>query len=493
MDYLDPKKELRHNVLLLAGYVLIAVAITISTLVLLYQAYGFGIDKNGAVVQNGLTFFSSHPHPANIYVNNQLKTVKTNTRLVLPSGVYSVKLTREGYYDWQRKIELNGGSVEHFDYPFLFPKELVTKKFQNQTYASAPGLMTQSPDHRWLLVAQPASLKDFTLFDLKSPDKQAETVSLPDNTLTKAIGAESIELAEWADDNQHVLLKHLYDGKTEFILMSRANPAESVNLSTKFSINPTQITLNNKKYDQYNLYDSVNGSLSRINLKDNEATPLLQHVLAYKTYGDNTILYVTDNGAAPGKVRVRMTDGDKTWTIRTLTRGSTYVVDLTEYDSNLYVAAGSAADNRVYIYKDPVAQLSQESMNVAVPSQVLHVDAVNYLSFSANAQFIVAENGTRFGVYDIENETGYNFTATYPLDTPQAHASWMDGNRLTYISNGHLVVFDYDNTNAHTLMVAGSSYLPAFDQDSKYVYEISPNAAGQTELTQTALLTQKDL
>jgi hypothetical protein len=490
MDYLDTNKERRHNALLLVGYVLIAVAITISALVLLYQAYGFGIDKNGAVVQNGLTFFSSHPHPADIYVNDKLQPVKTNTRLVLPSGMYNVKLAREGYNDWQRKIELDGGSVEHFDYPFLYPRSLVTKKIQ--TYDDQPGMVTQSPDHRWLLVQQ-GNDASFLTYDLKNITAPAQMVTLPATVASKPAASETWELEEWADDNDHVLLLHNYDGKSEYILVDRTNPGQSLNLNTQFATNPTKITLIDKKYDKYYLYNQADGGLSKVSLRDKQPTPMLQHVLAYKSYSDDTILFVTDNGAPKGMVRVRMVVGDKTWTVRNLTAGTDYVVDLTGYDGSLYVAAGAASDNRVYIYKDPVGQLSQENLKIAVPIQVLHVEQVNYLSFSASAQFIVAENGNRFGVYDIENETGYNYATAEPVDTPQAHASWMDGNRLVYVSGGKLFAYDFDNTNSRSLMPSGSAYLPAFDRDYKYVYALAPNAAGQWELNQTALLAPNDL
>jgi hypothetical protein len=490
MDYLDTKRERSHNILLLIGYVLIGVAITISTLVLLYQAYGFGLDKNGSVVQNGLTFFSSHPHPADIYVNNKLQPVKTNTRLPLTSGIYDIKLSRTGYYDWQRKVELNGGSVEHFDYPFLYPKTLSQKPIKS--FDTQPGVVTQSPDHHWLLAEQGLE-KNFLLYDLRNPAKAPVTITLPDDVLTKPESAESLQLAEWADDNDHVLLLHTYDDKTEYILVDKTDPSQSINLNLKLNANPTKITLDDRKYDKYFLYDQTTGSLSKTNLKDATQTPLLQHVLAYKTYRDDTVLYVTDNGAAKGKVRVRMAVGDRTWTIRTLSAGTTYVVDLAGYDGNLYVAAGAASDNRVYIYKDPVGQLAQKTMKVAVPAQVLRVDSVNYLSFSASAQFIVAENGTRFGVYDIENETGYNYSTALPLDAPQVHASWMDGNRLVYSSGNKLLAFDYDNINQHLLVDASASYLPGFDPDYKYVFTMAPNATGQWGLIQTPLLTSQDL
>jgi hypothetical protein len=491
MDYLDPQKQFRHRIILFVGYICVAIAIVIATLVLLYKAYGFGIGKNGTVIQNGLTFFSSHPSPASIYVNNKLDAA-TNTRLVLPEGIYHIKLTRSGYQDWQRTIELDGGSVEHFDYPFLFPKTLVTKKLQS--YPAAPGLMTQSPDKRWLLVEQPSNVANFDVFDLKNPTKAPTSISIPDNLFAKATTGETWQLSEWADDNQHVLLQHAYDGKTEFILLDRAHPEQSLNLNSTLGVNPTKLTLKNKKYDQYYIYDATTSDLQTSSLKTTSPTPLLQHVLAYQSYGDSTMLYVTDSDAPAGNVLVKLRSGNQISTIRKLPAGTSYLVDLTEYSGVMYVAAGDTAGSKVYIYKDPVGQLASQPNQAVVPAQVLHVPQPNYLSFSPNAQFIVAANGSNFGVYDIENENGYNYTIPQALDTPQTHATWMDGDRLTLVSGGKLTVFDYDDTNQRTLMTAGSSYLPAFAPDYKYVYDLAPSAtAGQFELTQTALLTPNDL
>ncbi|HTB48880.1 MAG TPA: PEGA domain-containing protein [Verrucomicrobiae bacterium] len=494
MDYLDTGKQFRHRIILLVGYVCLAVAIATGALILLYQAYGFGIGKNGTVTQSGLTFFSSQPNPANIYVNNTLKAT-TNTRLVLTSGIYRITLNRSGYRSWQRTIELDGGSVEHFDYPVLFPKTLVSKKIQ--AYTGAPGLVTQSPDRRWLLVEVPGSMTSFDLFDLKNPTKAPTDITLPANLLTKATSSESWQLEEWADDNQHIVLQHNYDGKSEFILINRADPAQSVNLNTTLSTTPTKLTLVDKKYNHYYLYNATTDDLQTASLQS--PTPVLaqQHILAYQSYGSDTLLYATDSGAPSGKVLVKMQIGSQTYAIHTFPAATTYLLDLTKYSGTLYVAAGASSENKVYIYEDPVSQLAAAPGHALVPSQVLHVTAPNYLSFSDNAQFIVAENGTQFGVYDIENTKGYNYTASQPLDAPQVHATWMDGDRLTYVSGGKLVVFDYDGTNQQVLMAAAGSYVPAFAPDYKYVYDVAPDTtatpAGQTELAQTALLTPPDL
>src|ERR1017187_4236346 len=216
MDYLNVQKTRRHHLVLMVGYVLIATAIVTGTLILVQLAYGFGLTKNGTVIQNGSVYFSSQPNPADIYISGKLNGHKTNTRLYLPGNVYQVKLSRNGYRDWQRTISLYGGSVEHFDYPLLFPTNLISKKI-DQPYPSAPSLVTQSPDRRWLVVQEPGASLTFDVYDLANPAKAPVDTALPAGIASKATSTESWQVGEWADDNQHVLLQHDFDGKTEYI------------------------------------------------------------------------------------------------------------------------------------------------------------------------------------------------------------------------------------------------------------------------------------
>ena len=149
MDYLDPKKHKAHLVRLAIGYILIAVALVLTAIILLYHARGFGI-KNGEVIQSGLIFISSRPEPADIYINGAKNDKTTNTRLLMQAGQYTFELKRDGYRSWKRAINVEGGVVVRFDYPVLFPTNLSTNAVK--TYSVRPSLVTQSPDRRWLLV-----------------------------------------------------------------------------------------------------------------------------------------------------------------------------------------------------------------------------------------------------------------------------------------------------------------------------------------------------
>jgi hypothetical protein len=474
----------------MTGYVLIGVGILITTVILLQVAYGYARGKNGQIIQNGFVFVSSQPHPAQIYTNGQLNKARTNTRLTLPAGQYTVQLKRSGYREWRRTITVLGGDLQHFDYPLLIPTTLSSTKVK--AYDAAPILSTQSPDHRWLLVQPDAATAAFDLYDLKDPTKVSPTtITIPTGLVAKSTGAQSWQAVEWSNDNTHVLLQHNTADKVEFIVLDRQSPDQSVNLATVLSFSPTAVSLNNKKYDQYYLYNANDHTLLTASLRSPTLTPYLDHVLAYKSYSDNTVLYVTDADAPAGKVVVKMRVGDKTYTLRELMAGSSYITDLTQYSGDLYVLTGSSTDDRAYIYKNPVSQLDSNPQRPAIALRVLRIAQPSFGSFSANTQFIMAENATNVAVYDIENNKAYAYALNTPLDAPQAHLAWMDGDRLDYVSQGKLVILDYDNTNRQELVASLPGYAPAFAPDIKYLYSLSPSAQ-QTMLQQTSLLSAAD-
>ena len=488
MDYLDQKKEARHNIILFVGYICIAVAIVLTAIVLLYQAYGFGVTRKGDVTQNGLLFFSSQPNPANISINGKLSKYSTNTRMAILSGVYKFELTRDGYRNWERLIEVEGGAVQHFDCPFLIPTELSDKKIK--TYATAPAFSTQSPDRRWLVVQQPGSVTSFEVFDLKNPTKAPVTISLPEAVLSKG-ATQSYEIVTWASDNDHFLLKHMFDGKTEYIITSRTAVDESRNLNNTLGVTPSKLTLLDKKFDKY--YVLTNGTLQRASLSDPTLITVKERVLAYQSYGDDMVLYATGLDAPAGKTAIRLAVGSKEiYDIRNLPSSPNYLLDLTKYSDTLYVAAAGSNQQKTYVYEDPIGQIKEQPKQLPAPIQVLRVPDPNYISFSTSAQFVMVQNGNHYGVYDVENERGYNYVAPEPMDAPATHATWMDGNRLTYVSGGRTLIFDYDHNNPQFLLPASSYYLPAFGPDYKFVYTFRNGAQPQMDLMQVSLRSAAD-
>ncbi|MCW2763470.1 MAG: hypothetical protein JWR85_3671, partial [Marmoricola sp.] len=498
MDFLDPKKQRAHLIRLYVGYVLIGLAILIATMILLYWASGFGFDKQGKVVQNGLVFVSSQPDKAQISLSNELYKDATNTRLQLNEGNYSLTVKKNGYRSWHREIEVSGSTVTRYDYPLLVPNDLTPSPVRN--YSALPAFATQSPDRKWAVVQEPGSLLNFDVYDLSDPKKVGDSAiktSLPATLMTSAtVGDRSWKLLEWSTNNRHVILEHAYSGGSEYILVDREKPDESVNLTKTLQLDAGQVlSLRDKKFDKYYVFDPAAKTVVSVDLSDPTVkTPVLSGVLAFKSYGADMLLYATETDAPAGKVMTMLRDGDVTYKIRELATGAPYLLDLAQYDGDWFVAVGANAENKTYVFKNPQAVRKAGRVKVLVPVQVLRVTAPNFLAFSSNTRFIMIENATSFAVYDAETDKGYTYATAKALDAPQAHANWMDGHRLMYVSGNKIVIFDYDNINFQELVTTTPALMPFFDRDYRYVYTLTPpaTATGQSILMSTSLLTPAD-
>jgi hypothetical protein len=378
-------------------------------------------------------------------------------------------------------------------------------------YAAAPPLATQSPDRRWILTQQPGVAGAvFDVYDLKDNKKVPElktTFTVPSNLFAvDQDGAQSLELVEWSNDNDHVLVRHSVTAndatQNEYILLSRKAPETSVNLTKQLQLTPTAtLTLQDKKAANYFVLDAANGgtlsSITYDGTKASAAIPILTGVLAFKSYGTDTFVYATDTGATSAdKVVVRMLENGKSYTIRQVAKSANYLLELSRYSNHWYVAVGAPAENHVYIFKDPVEALQRDASLSLVPVDVMKVSAPNYVAFSDNSQFVSVENGQDFSVYDAENDRSHTYHIDKPLDAPQTHATWMDGYRFKMVSGGVVTIFDYDGTNLQSLQPALPGYLPFFDTayQTSYVLDVpkNPTTPTQAELSATSLRTLKD-
>lgn len=490
MDFLDPRKRRTYNIRLAIGYGLMAIAIGLTSIILFYGAYGYGINtKNGAIIQNGLLFVDSKPGGADIYLNGQLHQNTTSARLTLPAGSYELIIKKAGYRDWSRKFILNEHSISRYTYPFLFPVKLVTQNLK--TYNSLPQLITQSPDKRWLLVqAPPAGPKGITfdVFDTTKLDQPPVAISMPATLLSGNGEGDSFKIIEWASDNNHVLLAHNYQGGSEFIVFSRVDPPTSFNVNRIFNLSPAQVALRNKKVDQLYLYQQEGGLLQIGDVAKATLEPLLTHVLAFKPYGSDLLTYVTDQKVAAGQVMARIWENAKTYPLYTFSAGNKYLLDAAQFQGHFYYVAGSDMADRINIYKDPLSGIKDPATAKAIPLISLPDSGVLKLAFSDNARFIGVQAGQKFGIYDIETQSRYHYSLSAPLS---GEMHWMDGHRSIGRSGGMILVMDYDATNQQTLVPVLSDHI-FFDKDYNQILSFG-SAEGGVALQRTDLRAGTDL
>jgi hypothetical protein len=495
MDFLDPQKERRNHVVLIVSYCLIAVAIALMSWMLLKQTDGYCLSRDGTVDRCGLIFVSSQPAGADVYINGSLQKFQTNSKTNLRSGTYTVRLARDGYTEWNRTITVAGGDVQRFDYPVLFPAKL--KSAQVATFANQLHFVSQSPGRRWLVAADTAQPSQLQVFDLKNADKpSAKIVPQQPTVFTAAESVQSWNVLEWADDERHVLTQRVFTNGTskarEYILLDRQDGTQARNLTSELALLPAdEIRFFNKKQNQFYIYNTETKLLRTAQLGTNPPNALrLERVISYKAYGDDTVLYVTDTPLGekqtPGYVSVVLQQGTRSSVLKRLAVADTYLLDIAEYDGKWYVVTGTNALKGVYVFRNPLDAVLAKPTDTPLPFRFLKLINPQHVAFSANAQVVVANRGAEHTVYDIEYEGVYHYTEPTPLDEPQAPTSWMDGNRLWYVSSGKVVVHDYDNLNRQTLQDALPQYGVYFAPNYLRGYSLTQQANGTLQLMQTS-------
>ncbi len=489
MDFLDPKRKKTHRKRLLIGYLLMAVAVAMGTLILLFSAYGYDVDrKTGDVIQNGTIFVDSQPGNSTIYLNGQIQGSRTPSRMVLPgSKQYTLKLTKDGYRDWSRTFTLEGGSIERLVYPLLIPKSLVTTEIQ--LYAAAPSLTTQSIDKRWLLLQQPGQTYVFELYDLNSPSAAPTILTIPAAILTDPAKPASLSVVQWSVDNHHVLMRRDYDGASEYLMIDTATVASSVNINTTLTVNPTSVTLRDKKADQLYVYDSLGGVLRQGDLKSRTVSgALLNNVLSFISYGSDIILYATKIGAENGSVDIRIREDDKaSYLLKSVAEAPIYLLDVDQIDGTPYYVVGTNVADAVFVYRDPLPTLKgQQNKALLIPS-VLRLTNPQFVSFSPDAHLIVAQSGNTIITYDIEGDRQFKVALNHVIERTE-RLTWMDSFHFASSDKGTSYLFDYEGSNEQPLTpsVTGS---PFFTADKKSVIAVAPSktVAGRYSLTLTNL------
>lgn len=469
------------------------ILIAVSTVVLLYAAFGYGVNKDGEVYQNSTVFLASEPSGANVNIKNAstgvVKSVTTNDRLILPQGDYTVNFTKSGYRPWIKSVELRGGQITRLDYPFLFPKRITSKDIAS--YSAKPGLVTTSPDRSKQLIQKPNSFLQFDLFDNNSLSSSPVVLEFSDKLFSGLVSSSKMKLVEWSNDNRHVLIRYNSLSGDRFLLIDTKSPDRSININSKYSKNFKSVRLRDKSPDNLYLLTG-DGVLQTGSLKNSSLQKVLNNVEQFQPYKNDTILYISNKDIQKNNtVRVQLRDSGKGLiTIKELPKSNKYFIDLADYDGDLYVAVGaSSGKDELYVFRDPLSSAEQNG-DPAYFTRTLRLDNIKYLSFSSNARFICTQNGSSFDIYDAEDDRQFKFALDKKYADIKSH-QWMDGHRLIVNSTNKVLEFDFDGTNVNELIKSTNDKMVSFNSDYSAMSAIVPAINNKSYIFQSFELKAK--
>ena len=97
-----------------------AIFLLAATIIAIKFAKGYRPDlKNGSLKPTGLLLANSTPKAAQVFINGELSTATDDT-INLPPGEYEVKIIKEGYIPWEKKLKIEAELVIETN-AWLFP------------------------------------------------------------------------------------------------------------------------------------------------------------------------------------------------------------------------------------------------------------------------------------------------------------------------------------------------------------------------------------
>lgn len=473
MHRVNPKRK-KKIALRVVAYTLTLTLSVLTTIVLLYIALGYQLDReSGNLVRSGLLLVDTKPEAAAIYINNEEKDSSAPGRFVLSAGRYDLTLKLNNFREVKKNISVAASGVREVNYIRMIPNTL---RQTTVAETEVPTLVSQSQDKKNIITHttnQPSILK----IELNNISPIQTVLPLPSSVQRENGQVGTLDVIEWALDNKHVLFKQtLPSGSVNILSFNITKPDEVINISNLYdSQAPEDVHYIGNNVEK--IYGLKNGILSTYELTRNESVVLMQDIRSYQPYSDDTILFDRINGQN-SEVGIWK---DKVATV-VLTEPATQAPALLKYarfDDQDYFAIARSSAAEILIYRNPI---KKPILAKQLPLTRIPFNGASALTFSPSAQFVLVQSGSRFIAYDLDDFKPY--AVELPFAVQDGSLSWMDTHYIQARASdsGDVYMTDFDGQNVQKLFSVLQSTKVFFANDYEYSYSFSSPANNRSQI-----------
>ncbi len=439
--------------------IFIILFISIVSIFAIFIARGYNFTGN-EITENGIINVESTPEDAKIYINGEEKGTSPK-KIELVSGKYEIRLSKEGYIDWKKEIEIEPSIVTDIKLT-LFPEELnleqltfteIDKVFFSTDGSQAIYFVSQKPNKGiWL------NKLEKSIFEISSP--QAQKIAEFDSFPQECFANNNYEL-EISNDNKKSILTCKTENCNNFFIIDLENADSKVtNLNNQIGFNPENInfSFNNANFlikDEEIIanYNISNKQLTLISRKNNDylpsITPINESFLLIEKSYDNKGYTLQKITSDLQKTKIDLPED--------INFDKSSEVYSSINNSDLFVLSTTQGAYIININKiDSFKQFSQSPINTIQWSN----DGESFL-FKEKENLFSAIIKT-----DIEDNIRINlYTIIENYDSSTTTISWTTNSQhlITYnIDNKNLNITDSDGLNQRLLFDSELAYPDAF-------------------------------
>lgn len=442
-------------------YSLLSLAVLAATAVLVAIGRGYFFDfKTGQIAGGGLILLDSRPSDAQIFLDGEEAGKNTSARIALKAGDYDIKIIKAGYRDWQKRVAVSPSEVTWVRYPLLLSDSISTDTLAP---VEAPTIFKQSPDERYLALANGGSTAGIKLIDSNKSEAKDILRLTPEQLAAQTV----IESLEWAADNEHLLIGLRTPQAANFIVLNAFNLAESVDVSKEFGL-----VLNNLQVSPRNWRELYWGSpegLRKLDLGNKTISAVLAPDISTFLVHEEAVFYLQKKAEQLQLVRLER-DNQSRVLADNLPSGD-YRLNIAAFGNRQAVVLFDRTTRRASLYYS----LTEPGQNLRLFESV----TVQSIVVSPEGRYLLMQNGSDFVSYDFEFDKIYRFALPYKNI---GELSWLDPFHILTTADANVVMFEFDGGNIETL-TDGTQHLPAFaSQNLEFVYSFGKSQNNPTVL-----------
>ena len=455
------KQEKRQSLKVIISEVIMTLAVIIMVTVLALIVSGYWLNSDFEVERQGMLQVSSVPTGANVDVDGESSWLqRTNTSKVLSSGEHKVTLTKDGYDSWSKKINIKEGLLYRLHYPRLFWQDRQSEKMLDTTGAIKAII---SSNHESLVLTN--STTKWKYIDLSQDELKPKTldiskyflsVSLAENSKTGLFTGKILD-ADWDYDANHVLFK-VQNGETlEWVLLDAKNLDKSVNLTKEFGSDFSQIEILDNNSN--NLLVVQKGNLHKIDLSGRVVSAVLvKNILNFDHY-ENEVVFTANSAKEESDtpkyyIGYLQVGDDKTTKLADTSRPRQVVIS--KFYDTKYIT--TLDQDKVTVYLEDNFEEYRKYKLTFAPEKI---------EVGHDGEFIIMNTGNKIATLDMEA------SRVREWETAGKKFAWIDNDMIFTVSEGDLIVYDYDGYNERTIAKNVSDHFPAGISKNKYLYYFS--------------------
>jgi hypothetical protein len=443
------------------GLTLLVVAVTFA-LVAYGKDYAYDFSTR-SIIQKGHVILGSTPNGLKVTADGKALKKKTPYQAAYKVGDHTFKVERDGFWPWEKVLQVVAGQVTLARYIIMVPKEPQTTVLDSRTQIVAQSV---SKDHRHLAyITGGADVAVYTI-DVGANGKPVKLYA--PKAATETVPAEVLGNVEWSDDASHLLITSTV-GDQPVHRLATAGGGEPVNLTDRYKFNFTGLKFSASNWRQ--LYWISPEGLRRVDAENQVVSAVLADKVTQFWVEPDRVLYVqqTDLGRSLWSLDSR---GHHQELIQALVESDSYSVAYANYrgEDELAVVPAKTQVGTLYsgIYgTTPVAKTVARGATSA--------------RFSPDGHFLAFSSPTTIVTYDLERSSIEGASVTYSIENQPGQLTaltWFDTFHLLLTRDGHLYWSEYDGGNLVDLGPEGAG-LPGYGTaDGRSVVTFRP--VGQT-------------